>query len=336
MTTCICDISAHWFWRRYEACLKPCVFGHTLGLGPTVPEAFPSRSMPIEKDCQKLVCDLDAMEMRKLSARGYPVNDPIHVLLARSNKTSSSKSTVVHTVAFDPPVGSLLRCGGDLCVTSPEMTLMRMCSELDFVERLSLAYEYCGCYALRPDLEGGLLMRHPLTSAEELGAYLDTASGMTGAKQLRRIISYVRDGSGSPRETALVLLCCLPKKYGGFGLPFPRLNLSLDLGSDSSRLWGGGNAFDMVWEDAKVILEYDGELGHITSDQRNRDQRRREAAQSAGYAVFALDKMRLESVADTYAVVEKVAERLEYRLRFGSGFREKHSELRRRLLRATL
>lgn len=332
MAVCLCDISAQWFWRHYAPKSGEPVFGHTPGEGPTIPDALPVKTMPVERDCHKLTRDIEPTDYQRLCSMGLSAHEPLHVLLARAGKVASSRSTIVHTVDFDLPAGTLLRCGGALCVTSPEMTLLRACAGLSLVERLKLAYEYCGCYSIRPELEGGLVIRHPITSLEELGLCLESSIGMTGAKQLRRILPYVRNGSGSPRETALVLLCCLPKKHGGFGLPFPRLNVSLDLGSGSAKLWGRGNAFDLVWEGAKVILEYDGELGHATSDQRNRDQRRREAAQSAGYSVFALDKRRIESVSDTFAVIEKVAERLSFRLRFPSGFRERHLELRSQLL----
>ena len=111
------------------------------------------------------------------------------------------------------------------------------------------------------------------------------------------------------------------------------MNVNLVLGPSASRLWGRGNAFDLVWRDERVIVEYDGFIGHSTDSDRDRDQRRREAAQAAGYNVYVLNKRRLENVADTYAVVERVAERLGRRLRFAPGFREKHCELGNRVLR---
>lgn len=332
MAICLCDISAQWLWRRFEARSTSQVFGHTLGTGPTLPAAFPARSLDSVESLSDFTGRPDYEATQELSSLGYGLGDPLHLLVSRGRKSDASRSVVAHTLVGDPPKGSLLRYGKSLYVSSPELTLLALGGDVDFIDHLLFAYEFCGCYSVRPDLPDGLLMRHPLTSVAELERFVDSAEGMTGVKSLRHILPYLMCGSGSPRETALALLICLPKRYGGFGLPFPVLNLSLDLGSSASKLWSRGNAFDLVWNDAKVILEYDGGSAHSTDDQRDRDQRRREAASSAGYSVFVLNKRRLENVADTYAVVEKVAQRLGFRLRFDSGFRERHLGLRKRVL----
>lgn len=283
-------------------------------------------------DCSALSRIPDYPAIQELQSLGFGKDEPLHVLVPRSRKANKSKGIIAHSIVSDPPPGSLLRCGKTFCVTSPEMTLLQLSCKCDFVAGLMLAYEMCGCYSLRPDLESGLLMRHPLTSAKRITEFLEMANGATGVVSARRLLPYLADGSGSPRETALALICCLPKRCGGFGLPLPEMNVSLELSSGSSLLWGRKNAFDLVWPDAKIVLEYDGAAEHASDYQRDRDQRRREALAADGYAVFVLNKRRLESVSDTYAVVKAIAGRMNHRLRFEEGFRAKHAKLRAAVL----
>ncbi len=329
---CLYGTSACWFWRRYDVRLLEHVFGHSAGSGPTLQEAFPAFRFPSIDSIEGFGRIPDYAVLQKLDGLGRNPEDPLHVLVPRSRKANKSRGVVAHSMVKDPPEGSLLRCGKSLYVSSPELTLVQMASDLSFFECLLLAYEFCGCYSLRPDLESGLLMRHPLTSVEALSSFLGKAQGLTGASALKRLLPFVADGSGSPRESAAVLIFCLPKRYGGFGLPLPKMNLNVDLGAGASLLWGKENAFDLVWEKAKVVLEYDGSLGHSSDLQRDRDQRRREALAASGYAVFVLNKRRLESISDTYAVVKAVATRLGHRLRFDEGFRGRHLELRSAVL----
>lgn len=333
MAICLYDISALWFWRHYNASPNEHVFARTGQSGPTAPQLFPVHELEHVRSLLDFSRKPDYATAQTILSAGYNNAFPLHVLVNRKLKTNATKSVITHTLMEEPPAGSLLRYNKNLCVASPELTLLSASTRLSFVELLMLAYEFCGCYSSRPDLEGGILTRPPLTSKQEIESFAKSLHGQTGAKQLRNILPYLADGSGSPRETAVAILFCLPKRLGGCGLPLPEMNIGFRLTGAASKLWGYGNAFDLVWKEAKAIIEYDGESYHSTDDQKDRDHRRRNALTSKGYAVFVLNKKRLSSIDDTLAVAEAIAERLHRRLRFREGFHEKHLKLRSQVLK---
>ena len=63
------------------------------------------------------------------------------------------------------------------------------------------------------------------------------------------------------------------------GVPRPRCN------ADVSWLGGWIARVDLLWEEEKVIVEYDG-IVHLTEDQRRKDAVRRNLLQDAGYVVI--------------------------------------------------
>ncbi|MBR3689823.1 MAG: hypothetical protein IKL97_01820 [Eggerthellaceae bacterium] len=148
-----------------------------------------------------------------------------------------------------------------------------------------------------------------------------------------KALDYVVGGSGSPRETALVMLLCLPMRYGGFGLPWPDLNLRLDLGAEGTRFWGGKNAYDLVWRDARVVVEYDGADSHAGEAVAERDSLRYDALVAANYTALTVSRSQLANVKQFYDIAHVLAGKLGVRLRFrDEGFRARHVCLRQVVL----
>ncbi len=333
MSFCLCGPSAIEFWRHYDNRIPGTrVFGHTVGAGPTLPQAFPGNFLTPLPDLDLLDSDASAIKTYDLQRWGISPAKPVHVLIRRSTRKKSNSNVIFHTCPETFPSNAVLVVDGNLCVLSPEYTLLHAARERDDLGLLLLAQEFCGCYSIVAP-EAPLLMRHPLTSAQSLERALATASNVSGAKRIRKIIPLIMDGSGSPRETAVALLMCLPKRLGGYGLPIPTLNLSIELGAKGSLLWEKGNAFDLVWSQARAAIEYDGRDAHKEPEQRDRDNARRNALTTDGYTLFVVTEGRLRDVRHMYAIAKSAAEILEHRLVFRDPeFRRKHLELLNRLL----
>lgn len=331
MGFCLCGPSAIEFWRHYDNCIPGmCVFGHTLGAGPMLPEAFPSNRLRPLRRLSGLVVDEDVLASLDRRLLGLDEASPIHVLVHRSGRRQLSK-VVVHTVSSELPAGSLLVVEPGMCVVSPEYAILQAAACCTEVDLLLLIQEFCGCYSIQSSRDG-LFMRHPLTSIERIKHFISNARNLKGLRKVQKMIAYAADGSGSPRETAVALLMHLPKRYGGFGFPRACLNLSVDLGECGAILWGKRNAFDLVWEDARVIVEYDGRGSHATTAQRDRDNARRNAAVAKGYVVYVLTDERLCNVEHVHAIAVAAAKALGFRLVIQrEDFREKHLLLRKAL-----
>lgn len=332
MSFCLCGPSAIAFWRHYDNRIPGTrVFGHTTGAGPTLPQAFPSNFLMPLANLSLLDSDTSAIKAHDLQRWGISPHEPTHVLVRREARRKSNSSVIFHTCPESFPDNAILVVEGNLCVLSPEYTLLQATRERDDLGLLLLAQEFCGCYSITAP-NAPLLMRHPLTSAHSIERALSGASSLWGIKRLRRIIPLIMDGSGSPRESAVALLMCLPKRLGGYGLPAPTLNLSIGLKGRGSLLWEKGNAFDLVWSQARTAIEYDGRDTHKTPEQRDRDNARRNALAAEGYTLFVVTEGRLKDVRHMYAIAKSSAERIGHRLVFkDSDFRRKHLEVMNRL-----
>lgn len=333
MRLCLSGPSAIHFWRNYDNCIPGvAVFGHTLGAGPSLAEAFPSAFLPSFQRLDELDATRDLVAMCGLHRWGFCQGQLVHALVMRDHRRKSSEALMVHTCSGSLPERAVLAVEPGLCVASPEFAILQMAPHCSDLELLLLIQEFCGCYSIGRSGEG-LRMRHPLTSVESIGRMASKAQGLKGLGRVRKVLPFAVDGSGSPRETALALLMCLPKRYGGFGVPAPRMNVALDLGGEAALLWEKRNAFDLVWEDARVVIEYDGRAAHATNEQRDRDNARRNAAAMRGYTVFVLTDERLRSLNQVYAIAKSLSKALGFRLVFQDDrFRERHLALRQVLL----
>lgn len=331
MSFCICGPTAIEFWRHHDNRLPNTpVFGHTPGSGPALSEAFPRNALPHLKNPDDLAADFKRIRTYNLSRWGINTGNSVHILVSRKHRARPSAPFLVHSSSGIHPKGFILVIEGDLCITSPEYTILQAAQYHDEIGLLLLAQEFCGCYSIQRD--GQLLMRHPLTSSRMIEDAAEKMADMKGVTKLRKILPLIIDGAGSPRETAVALTMCLPKRYGGYGLPRPVLNKSLDLES-GTLIWGKGNAFDLVWEKSRVVIEYDGREAHKSPEQQDRDNARRNALVVAGYSPFVVTEERLRDIGHMYAIAKASADALGFRLVFRDpDFRRKHLALMRRLL----
>lgn len=112
----------------------------------------------------------------------------------------------------------------------------------------------------------------PLATPEGLVSWIATtrAWGSVAALEAARL---VRRGVESPRETALRLLLVRG------GLPEP--TCGLEVFDDRGRIgW-----FDMVWPDARVIVEYDGDQHRTDPAQYDKDITRFDRGTAAGWSI---------------------------------------------------
>lgn len=331
---CLCGQSSISAWRHYDNRVPYVpVFGHTPGSGPAYPRAFPSEHLGPGVPLSEFDHDRDFVHAKDLTRWGIQQGDPVHLLVGRRLRERSLGNGVYHSIAIEDGLAPLfLEIEPGLCATSPELTFIMAANELDFLSLVLLGYELCGCYSLVPQCGGGLMMRHPLTSVERI-ANLANSLSVKGVGPARRALRYVLDGSGSPQETALAMMLSLPKRYGGFGFVQPQLNLRLELSNAASVIWPRGNAFDLVWDSAKIVVEYDGEAGHTLFEQTERDNARRNALAIDGYALFVLTKSQIANVEGFFSIAKAMAKLLncDFRIR-EEGFWGKHLALREKVL----
>lgn len=151
-----------------------------------------------------------------------------------------------HVWSLPVPNNSFCACSKNVVVSSPEFCFLQMASTLSIVELIQLGFELCGTYSMRD--EGFSVADGSLTTAAQLGRFLEAAQGLRGLDKARRAVRYLINGSASPMETAFAMLLCLPYALGGYGIRRPQLNYRTEVPA-SLRAEAGRSicVFDMCW-----------------------------------------------------------------------------------------
>ncbi|WP_191089266.1 endonuclease domain-containing protein [Microbacterium radiodurans] len=114
--------------------------------------------------------------------------------------------------------------------------------------------------------------RGPRTTAEALARAHAKAGRSRGAVRRAEALTLIDDGAESPRESKLRVLIVRA------GLPRPRTNVAIRAGGRFVA------RVDMLFPDARLVVEYDGDY-HRDLSQWSRDQSRRAELESLGYRV---------------------------------------------------
>lgn len=236
----------------------------------------------------------------------FAVHPGVVHLLARSqdDRPLHSARYRYRLVSGPLPPRSFIRVSSSVAIPCPELFFVEMAASLSHLELLLLGYELCGTYVYRPcEGYGFSLTPAPLTSARKLVSYISALPrGLHGAAKAARAAQRICDGSMSPAETFLILRLCLPGQLGGYALPFPASNARIALDAQSARFASRDTyRADLVWADKKVVLEYDGARDHSLPQDIDRDAKRRNRLQRAGYTVITVTR---SQVRDAYAFDE--------------------------------
>ena len=121
-----------------------------------------------------------------------------------------------------------------------------------------------------------LWKRPPVTSVEQLAASYADISGFHGLRHVRRAISLIANGAGSPLEVHWYMLTCLPPRLGGEGWPKPLLNCRKEFPRDVQALAGMPYCIcDEYWPEKHGVVEVNGfayhadEQGFYVASSRN-------------------------------------------------------------------
>ena len=189
-------------------------------------------------------------------------DERIHVATFRPLQPPRARGVVGHQLIGRP---GLLGWVGPFPTTSPAESWCLLAADLG-VDALVVAADH--------------LVRHGVPHPDDVVLELrDAATQLrrTGVDRLARALALVRPGVRSPMESVLRVVIVLA------GLPEPEINVRI---SDAfGRFLGEG---DLVYRDARLLLEYEGD-GHRTDvDQFRKDIRRRERFEDAGWTVLRI------------------------------------------------
>lgn len=281
-------------------------------------------------DCPTTREELEALQLESLGFGNAPIR-----LLVPSAELRILKNTYKYSVQSQAlPADAFMRFNDNVCVASPELCLLESRTAFSRFRLMELAMELCGKYALVPEETRGFLSRnHQLATVESIYAFAKRIPHINGSKQLLDICKYIKDDSRSPMETREYLLSCLPKRFGGYGLPSPVLNARIELSAEEQRAVRRKYLeCDKYWEEQKVVVEYDGHDDHESREARAKDALKRNLLISRGCKVFTITGRQIMDASSFDTAVRDVAASLGYRLKgFPKDWDIRRDKLRREL-----
>ena len=201
------------------------------------------RKRGLSSNARVLPLSSPSAQQCKALLSGLSLDDTaLEVLVCRANGRRESECVKSHLSGVAYPAGSFVRVDvpgfSGVYAASPELAFRQIAAKRPLLEAVYVGYALCSSYRVDKHVDGGIAVREgddaPLTSVERIGRYLRKTEGSYGCAKARRALSYVRDGSKSPAESALAMGLGLPLCMGGFAAGEVLLRDEPCMGGDDS------------------------------------------------------------------------------------------------------
>lgn len=261
---------------------------HQAVLGTCELQSYPSRKKRLKPSAPD--ARLCAAAREKLVTFGVSEGEMevLEVLVASARSRRQSMKVRCRVFAGELPASSLLSLGDGVFVADIRLCALQAAEYLDFCELVEYYFEICGSYSLPFDVDGDYVERTALASTARLRQFFELASRCPGSKAARRALAYVRDGSRSPLETALVMMLVLPRRFGGLGIRDVKMDHRIDVGNRMRDLTRKGCLYcDVFVGRGQLDIEYHG-FFHDAEEQAVIDDERANALRAIGISVIAI------------------------------------------------
>ncbi len=222
---------------------------------------------------------------------------PAHVtVLDRDHRRQ--KDARCHTASPSLAAMPLFRIGDGILVPLPEIALAQASRGLSVVEAAQRGSLLCSAFFKKGE-PASLKTRTPLTLPSAIEEASRHCSDIPGCRITRSAIPWMLSHCASPREIALGLVLSLPVRLGGYGLPKPAPNFPIALGLRTRNLADRGYyVADFCWPERRLVVEYDSDTFHLSSDQHYHDVVKRTTLEAMGYRVITVSRRQLNSPAE--------------------------------------
>lgn len=246
---------------------------------------------------------------------------PVDVMVFNDAYRRRSNNVECHAWQTFLPNNAFYRVRG-VYVSSPEFVFLQMALTLPIEQLIALGCELCGQYVMLPEgfkhpgsLDEMPKRLCPLTSTSNISTFLEAVGKVKGKAKAKRALKYVVDGSRSPMETMVYMLLCLPVLLGGYGLPKPEMNATIQLDDEARAIAHRSYCLgDLCWPDYKLDVEYHGKV-HVGAMQMKSDIGRELGIEHMGWQVVTITSPQVLDPGQFETVVKEVAAKMRKRLR---------------------
>lgn len=268
-----------------------------------------------------------------LARHHFPDGEKLHILIPREDARTRSALATCHVEAAALPKGALIRLPDGNCVCTPAFTFQQLAAKLPLTQAVALGFELSGSYRLSPDREKSFQARPALVAPNHLRQFAEAHHAHRGAPKSRVAARYVLSNSASPMETITAIPLVLPCRYGGYGLPAPRMNHTIQLPESARRTCGKRYLVaDLFWPEQQLCVEYNSTQFHTGSKKIDSDARRQTALLDAGIQVIEVTAAQALSADGMDAIATTLAKKVGRRIRPVKSWRTAQSRMRHDLL----
>ncbi len=267
-------------------------------------------------DCPTSATELDSVHLDVLP-RGLGM---LSLAVADESQRIRRSKYKYHVMPPSLPAGSFVQLNEEICVASPELTLLQMSRHFSQAHLSRSICEACGSYVSMPGFDGKCIDDLlPITSREKLEAFADSRPEGFCVAPLRRALGWCSEHSASPRETELQLLLNMGTFYGGAHVPRFEMNVKLALPAPFQRYLGKRYVVpDLYDAAANLDVEYMSDQEHSGTERRNQDSKRRNVLEQMGVHVIEVWNEDMKNAVAFERIVEEVKRGLGIRYRMSS------------------
>lgn len=283
-------------------------FSHWLTAGSCTP--FEHRAgKRLLKDCEPTPESVAYLE------RTFPhLPKPYHFCVPTRNKKQLPEA-VSHVSVYKHSPRIFCRASVGVFTASPELCLTQLGTALPFPELLLAINVLCGIF-LKDPADGHLEKRQPLTNCRKILTFLQLNPGIPGSKNVRAALRWATENVASPPEALLAMMLGLPFRLGGFQLGNFKVNHRITPSQKAQSLAGRRTLVpDILFEEARLVLEYDSTAEHTSAQQLTRDAKKRLALEADGYKVITVTARQMASEDEMQQVADQVYRHLGLRFR---------------------
>ncbi|QWT17839.1 DUF559 domain-containing protein [Collinsella sp. zg1085] len=257
----------------------------------------------------------------------------LHVINVGTSQRGRRKDVVYHRTSA-AYLGELIYLGNEIYMVAPELLFIQAGQWMSFWQHVEFGYELCGSYLGFPvfarsadNQKRASLRRAVLAQAISVHVH------MRGVARARRALWYVREGSRSPMETAMMVLWVVPKRQGGLGIRAIEMDVHIPIEREFQNMTRRSHFYlDAYVRHARLNFEYDGRQ-HRLDTQIATDHERDNVLARQGIRVCRISASQLNIASEFRRVVAFVAECLRYKLPQDADYYVKQDKLRRFVIR---
>lgn len=259
---------------------------------------------------------------------------PLDTLVADARARRQSRAQHAHVWQGELPDRALLRISDEIFVVSPAFLLLLLSRGKPFERTLMIGEELAGHFAIDAASPSNLIRRPPLLSRQGLASFLQGCPGTPGIRLATKVARHLLGNARSPKEAELGQLLHLPRTLGGRGIDGVELNRRIELEATGRILAGRDHLeSDVFLPFCATGYEYDSNDHHLTREQHESDERKRNAYKTAGVDLLVVTSGQLHA----WCLIDELlgqAERAYHGARRPSSdeMRAKQYELWRRLI----